>query len=105
MKMLVLLSAIALSTTAMATQDKCYETAKTAAFKYAVNEDMVTSLDEFAMQFGNENFDVKKVNGVQIEYWGFGDGSKFINVEVAYAKKKCTVKEVFMAQDDQDGHE
>ena len=104
MKTLVLLFAIALSTSVMA-QDRCYETAKSAAYQYAIDEEMVTNMKEFGDQFGNENFDMKVENAVQTEYWGFGDGSMFINVEVEYSLAKCTVKDIFMAQDDQDGHE
>lgn len=102
MKTLILLSAIVVSTTAMATQDKCYDAAKTAAFKYAVSEEMLTTMDEFDNRFGNEVVDVYPKKGWQQELWSFGDGSAFIYVTADLVKKKCFIKDVTWGQDDGD---
>ena len=102
MKNLILISLFVFSTTGYASQDKCYETAKKAAYEYAVNEDYVTTMNEFETQFGGENFEFKKNGNTQKEFWSFGDGSMFINVEVLYSRKKCNLKKVYFSQDDQD---
>ena len=102
MKTILLLSVFAFSSQAIAVQDKCYITAKDAAFKYAVSEEMVSTMDEFGMLFGNEHIELDINNGWQKEYWAFGDGSKFILITVDAVMSKCFVKKIEIAQDDQD---
>ncbi len=102
MKTLILLGTMLLSTQLLAAGDKCFKAARQAAFKYAVKEEMVTTLAEFNDLLDSEELNIDNHGSWQKEYWSFYNSSLILNVEVDYAKNKCIVKNVDHSQNDQD---
>lgn len=101
MKKLILVGLIALSTVAMASEDKCYNVAKKAAFLAVKNEEVET-MEDFGNYYGDESVDVERQNGWQKEFWSFSNTSSIVSVEVHAVKGKCIVKDVDFSQNDQD---
>lgn len=102
MKILVILSLMAFSSLAMAFEDKCYNSAKKAAFNAVKDNEEVITLEDFGNKYGDESVDVIRHKGWQEEYWSFSNPSSIINVEIHALKGKCFVKKVDFSQNDQD---
>lgn len=91
-----------LSLNAFASQDKCYDVAREAAFHFVKDEE-VTTIDDFSNYYGDEAVEVyKQNNGWQKEFWSFANYSQIIFVEVHSVTTNCHVKKVESGQNDQD---
>ena len=83
--------------------DKCYDTARSAAIRFAIAEDYITNASQFTYEFGDEVSDITEHNGTwHKESHSFFNTSYGIVVKVDYVKGKCFVKETTMVQNDQD---
>lgn len=101
MKTLLVLISLLLSLQSFAQtspKEKCYETAKSQALYYAVQEDYVLTANEFEEQFGLIDVAIEK----EIEYWSFGDGSLNIFLSLEANGPYCKLLEISSGQDDQD---